>query len=399
MKKTTTFIFGVLLLALSSCSQKQPGKELNWAEEMAQSDMQRNPEAWMIDFRKDRDHKWEYTHGLMMSAHLELYHATGNPSYLEYAQGFANDFISENGDILTYKAKDFNIDRVNPGKFLIELHQITGEARLKLAIEKLRTQMRHHPRTSEGGFWHKKVYPDQMWLDGLYMGAPFLAQYAHVYNEPELFADVALQYKLVDKNMYDPETGLYYHAWDESRQQQWADSITGHSSGFWGRSLGWYAMGLVDATSWFPENHPDRQILIDLINKLADNIIKYQTPETGLWWQVPDQPGREGNYEEATGSTMLTYFLIKSVRLGYIGDHYLNYGTKGYEGIINNLIREDPDGSINLEACCAVAGLGGTPYRDGTYEYYISEPIRDNDPKGVGPFIMASVELDKLKNR
>jgi unsaturated rhamnogalacturonyl hydrolase len=206
-----------------------------------------------------------------------------------------------------------------------------------------------------------------------------------------------LQYTLVDKNMYDPETGLYYHGWDESRLQQWADSETGHSPGFWGRSLGWYAMGLVDATSWFPENHPDRQKLIDLINKLAANIIKYQTPETGLWWQVPNQAGREGNYEEATASTMLTYFLIKSVRLGYLTDDYLQYGIKGYEGIIKNLIREDADGSINLESCCAVAGLGGTPYRNGTYEYYVSEPIRDNDPKGVGPFILASIELDKLK--
>ncbi|MDA3833331.1 MAG: glycoside hydrolase family 88 protein, partial [Spirochaetales bacterium] len=378
-----------------SCTTMNKSKELNWAEKMAQSDMQRNPEARMIDFRESP--KWEYTHVLMMTAYKQLYDQTGDEEYLDYVKGFADTFIAENGDIKTYKPTDFNIDRINPGKFMIELYQETKQPKLLAAIESLRTQMRHHPRTSEGGFWHKKVYPHQMWLDGLYMGAPFLAQYAHVFKEPELFADVALQYTLVDKNMYDPETGLYYHGGDESRLQQWADSETGHSPGFWGRSLGWYAMGLVDATSWFPENHPDRQKLIDLINKLAANIIKYQTPETGLWWQVPNQAGREGNYEEATASTMLTYFLIKSVRLGYLTDDYLQYGIKGYEGIIKNLIREDADGSINLESCCAVAGLGGTPYRNGTYEYYVSEPIRDNDPKGVGPFILASIELDKLK--
>ncbi|GAO31192.1 rhamnogalacturonides degradation protein RhiN [Geofilum rubicundum JCM 15548] len=331
------FLIATLLLTTlaPSCTKPDSNQGLDWAEKMAQSDIQRNPEAWMIDFRETP--KWEYTHGLMMTAHMALYHETGDEQYLDYVKGFADKFIAEEGQILTYKPTDFNIDRINPGKFMIELYQLTGDTGLRAGIESLRTQMRHHPRTSEGGFWHKKVYPHQMWLDGLYMGAPFLAQYARVFNEPELFADVALQYTLVDKNMFDPETGLYYHGWDESRQQQWSDPETGHSPGFWGRSLGWYAMGLVDATSWFPENHPDRQKLIDLIQKLASHIINYQTAETGLWWQVPHQPGREGNYEEATASVMLTYFLLKGVRLGFLSDDYLQQGIKGYEAFLNIL--------------------------------------------------------------
>ena len=395
MNRTAVSITLFLAILVSACSSGSQENKYYWAEKMAQSDMQRNPEAWMIDFRKTP--KWEYTHGLMMTSMMELYSKTGNDIYLDYVQGFADKFILENGEILTYKLTDYNIDRINPGKFMIDLYQVTGDPNLLAGIERLREQMRHHPRTSEGGFWHKKVYPYQMWLDGLYMGAPFLAQYAHYFDEPEIFADVAHQFSLVDKNMYDETTGLYHHAWDEKREQRWADPITGLSPGFWGRSLGWFAMGLVDAASWFPTNHPELKEMVRIINKLAEGTIKYQNPETGLWSQVPEQPGREGNYEEATASTMLTYFLLKGVRLGYLDNKYLAYGKKGYQGILDHLIREDADGTISLESCCEVAGLGGNPFRDGSYEYYISEPVRDNDPKGVGPFILASIEMAELR--
>ncbi|ASB48052.1 glycoside hydrolase family 88/105 protein [Alkalitalea saponilacus] len=397
MKKTSLIISAILVFMLGTSCSNSSTNELYWAEKMAQSDMKRNPEGWMIDFRQTP--KWEYTHGLMMTALMELYKETGDEQYLEYIQGFADKFISPGGEILTYKLTDYNIDRINPGKFMIELYQLTGDQKLLDAIELLREQMRHHPRTSEGGFWHKKVYPHQMWLDGLYMGAPFLAQYAHTFNEPELFADVAHQFYLVDKNMYDPAVGLYYHAWDERREQRWADPETGLSPGFWGRALGWYAMGIVDATAWFPKDHTGRQNLIRLVNRLAEGVVQYQNPETGLWSQVPNQPDREGNYEEATASAMLTYFLLKSVRLGYLDSHYLEYAKRGYQGILDNLIREDEDGTISLESCCEVAGLGGNPFRDGSFEYYISEPIRDNDPKGVGPFILASIEMTYINQK
>lgn len=391
MKRIISIAIILITLISQGCTIKNKSNGLAWAEKTAQSDMQRNPEPWMIDFRKTP--KWEYTHGVMMTAYMALYNQTKDEKYLNYVEKFVETFVAEDGSILTYKPTDFNIDRINPGKFMIELYQLNKDPKLLIGIESLRTQMRHHPKTTEGGFWHKKVYPHQMWLDGLYMGAPFLAQYAHSFNEPELFTEVALQYKLVDKNMYDTNTGLYYHAWDEMRQQEWSNSETGNSPGFWGRSIGWYAMGLVDATSWFPKKHTDLKDMIALINKLAEGIIRYQGEESGIWSQVTDQPNREGNYEEATSSVMLTYFLLKSVRLGYLDKSYLEYGVKGYNGVIDNLIREDKNGQINIESCCAVAGLGGNPYRDGTFEYYISEPIRDNDPKAVGPFILASLEI------
>lgn len=386
------FLFGLM----TSCRHPATNQSvyMQWAVKMADSDIKRNPEAWMIDFRQTP--KWEYTHGLMMSAYMELYKQTGDAQYLSYVIGFAEKFVSEDGSILTYKLTDYNIDRVNPGKFLIELYQITGDEKLLPAINMLREQMRQHPRTTEGGFWHKQVYPHQMWLDGLYMGAPFLAQYAVAFNDSTLLNDVALQYIIVDNNMYNPAIGLYYHGWDESKTQLWANPETGLSPNFWGRSMGWFAMGLVDALSWFPSNHPKRQELIRILQRTADGIIRHQDAETGLWWQVMDQPHREGNNPEATASVMLTYFLIKSVRLGYLDSYFFNFGKKGYDGVLNHLIRTDEDGSISLINCCAVAGLGGNPYRDGSYDYYISEPIRDNDPKGVGPFILASIEMGLL---
>ncbi len=387
----------MVVLVFSSCSAPASENEaLIVAEKMVVSDMKRNPEPWTIDFQKKP--KWEYTHGLMMSADLALYHETGKEKYLDYVMQYADMFISEDGSILTYKLTDYNIDRINPGKFLLELYKITGEKRFLLAINSLRDQMRKHPRIAEGGFWHKKVYPHQMWLDGLYMGTPFLAQYAATFDEEDLFADVALQYQLVDENMYNADVGLYYHGWDASKQQQWANPETGLSPHFWGRAMGWLAMGAVDALSWFPANHPDRDKILHVINRIAEGAVRHQDAETGLWWQVMDQPGREGNYLEASASSMLAYFYLKGVRLGYLETEYLQYGEKAYNGLLKNLVKEEEDGTISLTQICGVAGLGGKPYRDASYEYYVNEVIRANDPKGVGPFILAAIEMSKKEN-
>ena len=384
----------LFVLVFSSCSA--PASENNAllvAEKMAVSDMKRNPEPWTIDFQKKP--KWEYTHGLMMSANLALYQETGKEIYFDYVMQYADMFIGEDGSILTYKLSDYNIDRVNPGKFLLELYKITGEESFLLAINRLRDQMRDHPRIEEGGFWHKKVYPHQMWLDGLYMGTPFLAQYAATFDEESVFSDVARQYQLVDENMYNPEVGLYYHGWDVSKQQQWADPEPGLSPHFWGRAMGWLAMGAVDALSWFPEDHPERSTILHVIDRIAKGAVRHQDPESGLWWQVMDQPGREDNYLEASVSSMLTYFFLKGVRLGYLDKEYLQYADKAYNGLLTHLVKEEADGTINLTQVCGVAGLGGKPYRDASYEYYVNEVIRDNDPKGVGPFILAAIEMSK----
>ncbi len=395
--KAHNLIVLAFLLIFAACSTKTAeNKYLAIAEKMAISDMKRNPEPWTIDFQKKP--KWEYTHGLMMTANLALYNETNNQVYLDYVNQFADMFIAEDGSILTYKLTDYNIDRVNPGKFLMELYKISQEERLLLAINNLRTQMKNHPRIEEGAFWHKKVYPHQVWLDGLYMGTPFLAQYAVEFNEPELFDDIALQYKVMNDNMYNPEVQLYYHGWDASKQQQWANPETGLSPNFWGRAMGWLAMAAVDALYWFPEEHAGREVIMEVIDRIAEGAAKHQDPETGLWWQVLDQHGREGNYLEASASSMLAYFYLKSVRLGFLDESYLENGIKAYNGIIDNLIQNEADETISLTQVCGVAGLGGKPYRDATYEYYVNEVIRNNDPKGVGPFILAGIEMSKVAN-
>ena len=286
---------------------------------------------------------------------------------------------------------------LNSGKFIFDLYDKTKDDRYMKAIHLLRKQLKEQPRTKEGGFWHKQRYPNQMWLDGLYMGAPFYAQCAVRLNQPGAFDDILDQFIVVHKHTYDPTTGLNYHGWDESKEQKWADPKTGCSPNFWGRAEGWYAMALVDVLDFFPQNHVGRSKLIEILNQVVSGIKKYQDPATGLWFQVLDQGNREGNYLEATGSSMFTYALLKAVRKGYISKEYKEIALKGYEGIVKKLIQENPDGTISLTQCCSVAGLGGTPYRSGTFYYYVHEPVRDNDPKGVGPFIMASIEIEKMR--
>ncbi|WP_016779151.1 glycoside hydrolase family 88/105 protein [Anaerophaga thermohalophila] len=363
---------------------------MEYAKKMADSDMKRNPEAWMIDFREKP--KWEYTHGLMMNAYLALYEETKQDRYLEYVKAFADTMVQESGGILTYKLTDYNIDRVSPGRFLIRLYNLEPREKYWKAIRLLRSQMETHPRTLEGGFWHKKRYPHQMWLDGLYMGSPFLALYGKEFNEPQLFDDVVHQIMLINKHHYHPESGLFYHGWDESREQRWSDPETGLSPHFWGRAVGWYAMALVDVLEYLPENHPGRDSVLFVVDRLAAGIVKHQDSKTGVWYQVLDKGDCSGNYLESSASTMFAYFLYKSLNKGYLDESYIKAAARAYDGIIENFIKEEPDGTISITNVCAVAGLGGNPYRDGSYEYYVSEPVRKNDPKAVGPFIMAAIE-------
>ncbi|MEP3388541.1 MAG: glycoside hydrolase family 88 protein, partial [Reichenbachiella sp.] len=252
-------------------------------------------------------------------------------------------------------------------------------------------QMKDHPRLASGGFWHKKIYPDQMWLDGLYMGSPFLAEYAKEFNEPALFDDVANQFILVDNYTWDADKQLYYHGYDDSRKQKWSNPKTGVSPNFWGRAMGWYAMALVDVLDFLPEDHSKRPEILAIINKMATGLVKYQDAETGLWWQILDRGGDEGNYLEASCSSMFSYFFLKGIEKGYLSEDYRAVANNAYEGVVKSFVKRNQDGTISLTTNCAVAGLGGNPYRDASYEYYVNEPKRDNDPKGIGPFIMASI--------
>jgi rhamnogalacturonyl hydrolase YesR len=372
------------------------GVEQNtWYEKMATSEMQRTPDASLLDFVKEP--KWNYTNGLICLAIQRVYEKTGRAEYFDYIKAYADKMIDNDGSIHGYKPDEYNIDKVNSGKFLFALHEKSKDEKYSKAIQRLRDQMRSHPRTKEGGFWHKKIYPNQMWLDGLYMGAPFLAQYARSFNEPKLFDDVALQIKLIDKNTFNPSTGLYHHAWDESREQKWANKKDGKSPEVWGRAMGWFAMALVDVLDFFPKDHPERKNILAVIEKVANGVCKYQDKKTGVWYQVIDKGSREGNYLEASASAMFTYFLLKAVDRGYLGKKYAPVAEKAYHGVIEQFIRTDDSGRTNITNVCAVAGLGGDPYRDGTFEYYINEQKRDNDPKAVGPFIMMSLEYENFQ--
>jgi unsaturated rhamnogalacturonyl hydrolase len=338
---------------------------------------------------------WAYTKGLAGDAFIALWKESGDSRYFAYAQAYVDTMINEEGVIQGYKMEDFNLDKVNPGKLLFEIYAETGDPRYEIALKTLRLQLNNHPRTEAGGFWHKKRYPHQMWLDGLYMGGVFYARYGVEYKEPQSVDDAVHWIVLMEEKSRDPETGLLYHAWDESKEQSWADPQTGLSPHFWGRAMGWYGMALVDMLDYL-DGHPGQDKLIGITQRMAEAIVKVQDEETGTWYQVLDMPDAEGNYLEGSVTSMFTYFLLKAVREGYIDASYLEHAKKAYQGTLEHLIKVRDDGGVVLTPVCAVAGLGGDPYRDGSYEYYINEKQRDNDPKGFGPFILASLLYENL---
>ena len=338
--------------------------------------------------------RWHYEQGVLLEGAEAVWLNTGDGRYFKYIQRLTDQFINDDGTIRTYRPDEYNIDNILPGRNVLLLYKVTGQEKYRKAAALLREQLKTHPRTSEGGFWHKKIYPSQMWLDGLYMGSPFYAEYAATFNEPEAFDDIAKQFVLMERHSRDAKTGLLYHAWDESRQQRWADKATGRSPNFWGRAMGWYAMALVDTLEYFPKDHPRRGELLAILGRLAAAVEKYQEPKSGLWWQVLDRGGEKGNYLESSASSMFVYSLAKAVRLGYLPESYLKVVQRGYEGIGRQFIEEAQGGGVNLKGTVSVAGLGGNPYRDGSYEYYLSEKVVTNDPKGVGAFLLAAAEME-----
>ncbi|MFT3739491.1 MAG: glycoside hydrolase family 88 protein [Breznakibacter sp.] len=358
----------------------------------ADSEMRRFPEAWQLDHGKRL--YFGYAQGLGCQAMLEVWKKTHDHKYLDYVVQWADTIINDEGEIHLYKVETYNIDYINPGKILFDVYEQTGDRKYKLAMDRLAAQMKMHPRTLEGAFWHKLIYQHQIWLDGLYMGAPFLARYAVAFDQPGLMDDVVNQFLVCAKHTYDAKTGLYYHAWDESKTQRWADKQTGQSPNFWGRSIGWWFMALVDVLDFVPLDHPQRGELIGMISGLAETLPRYQD-KTGLWYQVVDKGNTGGNYLEASVSSMFMYSYAKAVNKGYIDKKYRKVAEKAYNGLMDTLIVKNGDGTLTLTKCCAVAGLGGNPYRDGSFGYYVGEKIRDNDSKATGPFIMGCLELGK----
>jgi unsaturated rhamnogalacturonyl hydrolase len=356
-----------------------------WSVRMADSAIARHSPA---------SARWHYEHGLVLKAIEQVWRATGDAGYWRFIKDTVDLFIDSEGQIRTYRLEEYNLDQINPGKLLFPLYQATGDVRYKNAIALLRRQLAGQPRTNSGAFWHKQIYPFQIWLDGLYMAAPFYAQYAATFDEPAAFDDIAHEISLVEAHMRDPRTALLYHGWDESRQQRWADPATGCSPHFWGRAIGWYAMALVDVLDYLPPEHHQRPTIIANCARLADALARFQDSSTGLWYQVLDQGRREGNYQEASAACMFVYALAKAVRKAYLSGDYLRIAQSGYRGILQHLISVDERGLVDLERICSVAGLGGDPYRDGSYAYYVGEPIAANDYKGVGAFILAAVEIE-----
>lgn len=337
---------------------------------------------------------WHYEHGLLFKAIEQVWRATGDRKYWQFIQATIDQFVDEAGGIRTYRADEYNLDQINPGKLLFPIWRETGDPRYSIALGTLRQQLANQPRTRSGGFWHKQIYPYQMWLDGIYMAAPFYAEYASLFDDPAAFDDIAHQISLLEEHARDPQTGLLYHAWDESKHQRWANPVTGCSPHFWGRAMGWYAMAIVDVLDHSPTEHISRPRLIAIFARLIEAVLNVQDRATGLWYQVLDQGERAGNYLEASASCMFVYAIAKAVRKGYLPIEVLASAQRGYHGIVTRFLTIDDRGSVNLEGTCSVAGLGGDPYRDGSYEYYIGEPIVTNDYKGVGAFILAAVEIE-----
>jgi unsaturated rhamnogalacturonyl hydrolase len=382
-------ISGFILLAVMAA--KAQDKTLS--QQMAETVMT----TWKDSFALGSQARWSYDMGVILKGFEGLWRNTGDVKYFIYIQKQMDFFVKDDGTVRTYRPDEYNIDHINNGKLLLFLYRVTQKEKYLKAANLLRDQLRTHPRTKEGGFWHKKIYPYQMWLDGLYMGAPFYAEYADLMHEDTAFNDVANQFIRMEAHARDPKTGLLYHAWDESKEQKWANKTTGTSPLFWARAMGWYATALVDALDWFPPNHPKRASLIAILNRLVNAVEKVQDSRTGLWYDVLDYkgPGKEKNYFEASASSQFVYAVAKGVRKGYLSPGKISIATKGYSGIVKQFIKVE-NGQVNLHGTVKVSGLGGNPYRDGSFEYYMSEPVIVNDPKGIGAFLLASNEMEML---
>jgi len=337
---------------------------------------------------------WNYELATLLNGMDAVWYNTADDAYFLSIKRSLDSLVLADGSIPTYNASASTLDNIALGRELLLLYRVTLDDRYYKAAVLLRSQLAEQPRNASGGFWHKKIYPDQMWLDGLYMAEPFYAEYASVFHEPQDFADITRQFTLMEAHASDPKTGLLYHAWDESRQQRWADPNTGASHIVWARGMGWYMMALVDTLPYYPQNDPGRAKLIAILNRTAEAIARVQDKRTGLWYQVLDKPGEDGNYFESSAACMFVYALQKGVRLGYLPELYATDAQRGWQGILDNFLQTGANGSITLTSTVKAVGLGGTPYRDGSYNYYVHAPVGSNDRKGVGAFLLAATEME-----
>jgi polygalacturonase/rhamnogalacturonyl hydrolase YesR len=401
-----------LIINGSLVLQQKPYK--HYSEWLTYSEMQRTPRSYMLDFATKP--KWSYVMGIELEGMLDTYLKYGGEDIRLYCQEYTDTMIRKDGTIRGYDIKDYNLDNIRTGHFVTRMYQQWPEEKNLKAMKLLMSQLKDQPRTEvDKVYWHKAIYSYQVWLDGIFMGLPFYTlttrDLLKAKDAEKIYDDAVNQISITYQRTFDPKTGLNRHAYDETREMFWADKETGLSQHCWGRAQGWYSMALIELLDALPQDYSRRTEVIELLRKDLDAVIKYQDPKTGLWYQVMDQPGREGNYLESTCSSMFAYVLLKANRMGYLGEKYREAGIKAYKGIIKNFIRINADRTISLTQCCEVAGLGpglsdkvrkAAPKvkenrrRDGSYQYYLSEPIRDNDAKGVGPFLWASLEMETL---
>jgi unsaturated rhamnogalacturonyl hydrolase len=384
--KIITVLICGFVMAASIAGQSRPISEL-----LADTAMNR---IWVDDRNQPGiPRSWTYEQGVIHKAIDAMWYATGDAKYFNHIQKGMDYWIDEKGNHKDYHLDEYNIDHVTPGLSILMLYRATGNPKYKAIADLLRSQLKTQPRTSEGGFWHKKIYPNQMWLDGLYMGEPFYAEYSLIFDEDN-WNDIANQFVWMEKHARDEKAGLLYHAWDESKQQKWADKTTGRSPHFWGRAMGWYAMGLIDVLEYFPKDHPRRAELISILNRSAAAIEKVQDRQSGVWWDILDLPTRKGNYHESSSSAMFVYAIARGVRERYLPEKYMKIAAKGWAGIKKEFVKVNAQFQADWEGTVSVSGLGGNPYRDGSFEYYMSEKLRTNDAKGLGPAIRAALEME-----
>ncbi len=340
-----------------------------------------------------KPNKWNYIDGCMITAILNLWELTGEQRYFDFAKDFVDYFVQEDGSITTYSVEEYNLDNINTASNLFLLYEKTGDEKYKKALDLVRTQLDGMPRTKEGSFWHKDIYPNQVWLDGLYMAEPFYMRYETKFNKMGKCNDVIKQFENVEKHMKDPVTGLYYHGYDESRQMYWSDPETGCSPNFWLRALGWFSLALVETSQATDESlYYEKRYLQKLFEDLVDSLKPFQD-KSGMFYQVVNRADAEGNYLETSGTALIAYAILKAVRLGYLAPRYAEMGEKAFDGIAERYLSKNEDGTLKLSGICLVAGLGGKNHRDGSLEYYFSEPVVENEAKGVAPFLLAYTEM------
>ncbi len=363
-----------------------------WSKRMADSTIKRWPKG---NFQpQDKTQVWNYELGVLLQGMSAAWYHTADGAYFHYIKDAIDPLINPDGSISTYKPENNALDDLLLGRELLLLHGVTQDAKYYKAATILREQLNTHPRTGDGGLWHKQRYPQQMWLDGLYMAEPFYAQYAVTFHEPQDFADITKQFVLMEEHARDAKTGLLFHGWDETKQQRWADKTTGMSPNFWARGMGWYMMALVDTLPYYSKDDPGREKLLAILQRLATAVVKYQDKDSGLWYEVVDKPHAKGNYLESSASCMFTYALAKGVRLGYLSPAYSAKASIAYQGILKKFVSVDADGMVSLTDTVKAIGLGTDAVHDGSYSYYVSQEVVSNDPKGIGAFLMASTEME-----